>query len=75
MLSNCPQVSMSFNMRCLQFSNVKVSQEKLLSVCSCVQYRWNVYRGIRDAIEKNEGGLEKFSQGDILLLERFSSAP
>ena len=27
------------------------------------QYRWNVYKGIRNAIEQNEGGLEKFSQG------------
>lgn len=28
-----------------------------------MQYRWNVYKGIRHAIDQNEGGLEKFSQG------------
>ena len=31
---------------------------------SFVQYRWNVYKGIRTAIEQNEGGLDKFSQGE-----------
>ena len=30
---------------------------------SCLQYRWNVFKGIRQAIEDNEGGLDKFSQG------------
>ncbi len=29
----------------------------------CLQYRWNVFKGIRQAIEDNEGGLDKFSQG------------
>lgn len=28
-----------------------------------MQYRWNVFKGIRQAIEDNEGGLDKFSQG------------
>ena len=28
-----------------------------------MQYRWNVFKGIRSAIEQNEGGLDKFSQG------------
>ena len=28
-----------------------------------MQYRWHVYKSIREAIDKNEGGLEKFSQG------------
>jgi hypothetical protein len=30
----------------------------------CMQYRWNVFKGIRQAIEDNEGGLDKFSQGE-----------
>lgn len=30
----------------------------------CVQYRWNVFKGIRHAIDVNEGGLEKFTQGE-----------
>ncbi len=29
-----------------------------------MQYRWNVFKGIRQAIEDNEGGLDKFSQGE-----------
>lgn len=28
-----------------------------------VQYRWHVMKSIRAAIDQNEGGLEKFSQG------------
>jgi hypothetical protein len=28
-----------------------------------LQYRWNILRNIRNAIDQNEGGLEKFSQG------------
>ena len=32
-----------------------------------LQYRWNVFKGIRQAIEDNEGGLDKFSQGEIVL--------
>ncbi|KDD75589.1 hypothetical protein H632_c603p0, partial [Helicosporidium sp. ATCC 50920] len=27
------------------------------------RYRWNVFRGIREAIDANEGGLERFSEG------------
>lgn len=27
------------------------------------QYRWNVFKGLRNAIDANEGGLDKFSQG------------
>jgi hypothetical protein len=27
------------------------------------QYRWNIFRNIRNAIDQNEGGLEKFTQG------------
>ena len=33
----------------------------------CMQYRWNVFKGIRQAIEDNEGGLDKFSQGETPL--------
>lgn len=33
----------------------------------CMQYRWNVFKGIRQAIEDNEGGLDKFSQGETHL--------
>ena len=29
-----------------------------------MQYRWNVYKGVRAAIDANEGGLDKFSQGE-----------
>ena len=32
----------------------------------CLQYRWNVYKGIRQAIEDNEGGIDTFSQGRAL---------
>ncbi len=28
-----------------------------------LQYRWNILRNIRNAIDQNEGGLDKFSQG------------
>jgi hypothetical protein len=28
------------------------------------QYRWNILRNIRNAIDQNEGGLENFSQGE-----------
>jgi hypothetical protein len=43
------------------------------SVCVCFrgsgaccpsQYRWNILRNIRSAIDQNEGGLEKFSRGE-----------
>lgn len=27
------------------------------------QYRWHAYKSIREAIDNNEGGLAKFSQG------------
>lgn len=27
------------------------------------QYRWNVFKNIRSAIDNNEGGFDKFSQG------------
>lgn len=30
---------------------------------SCLQYRWHVFKSIRAAIDQNEGGLEKFTQG------------
>jgi 1,4-alpha-glucan branching enzyme len=29
-----------------------------------VQYRWNIFKNIRHAIEQNEGGLDKFAQGE-----------
>ena len=29
----------------------------------CLQYRWHVFKSIRGAIDANEGGLEKFTQG------------
>ena len=32
-----------------------------------MQYRWNVYKGVRNAIDQNEGGLEKFSQGECCM--------
>lgn len=35
----------------------------LLPACPPVQYRWNVFRNIRSAIDQNEGGLQQFSQG------------
>lgn len=35
---------------------------------SPLQYRWNVYKGVCNAIETNEGGLEKFSEGELLSL-------
>lgn len=28
-----------------------------------MQYRWNIFRNIRNAIDQNEGGFDKFSQG------------
>ena len=31
-------------------------------VCG-VQYRWGVFKGMYESIEKNEGGLDKFTQG------------
>lgn len=39
-------------------------------VCCCAplvpsQYRWNILRNIRNAIDQNEGGLEKFSKGEL----------
>lgn len=27
------------------------------------QYRWNVFKNVRSAIDNNEGGFDKFSQG------------
>ncbi len=27
------------------------------------QYRWHAYKSIREAIDKNEGGVAQFSQG------------
>ena len=38
-----------------------------------LQYRWNVFKGIRQAIEDNEGGLDKFSQGVFSPLSHRSS--
>ena len=31
--------------------------------CVHLQYRWNCYKGMRASIDKNEGGLAKFSEG------------
>lgn len=31
--------------------------------CARLQYRFHVFKSIREAIDKNEGGLDKFSQG------------
>ncbi len=28
-----------------------------------LQYRWNIFKNIRSAIDSNEGGMAKFSQG------------
>jgi hypothetical protein len=33
------------------------------------QYRWNVYKGIRHAIDQNEGGIDTFSQGVVMPME------
>jgi hypothetical protein len=40
-----------------------------LLFCSfpALQYRWNILRNIRNAIDQNEGGMQKFSQGEALL--------
>lgn len=35
--------------------------------CSPLQYRWNVFKNIRAAIDANEGGLENFTQGELVL--------
>ncbi|KXZ47568.1 hypothetical protein GPECTOR_34g727 [Gonium pectorale] len=35
----------------------------LWSAAEHFKYRWNVFKGIRHAIDQNEGGFEKFSQG------------
>ena len=32
--------------------------------CSALQYRWNTYKSLRERIDKDEGGLEKFTQGE-----------
>eukprot|EP00879_Flechtneria_rotunda_P003913 GHRR01004153.1.p1 GENE.GHRR01004153.1~~GHRR01004153.1.p1 ORF type:complete len:475 (+),score=109.12 GHRR01004153.1:81-1505(+) len=37
--------------------------ETLWSHADHFRYRWNILRNIRNAIDQNEGGLEKFSQG------------
>jgi 1,4-alpha-glucan branching enzyme len=37
--------------------------DSLWSHAEHFKYRWNVYRNLRQAIEENEGGLDKFSQG------------
>ena len=29
------------------------------------QYRWGVFKGMFEAIDKNEGGLDKFTQGAL----------
>ena len=41
---------------------VTVSVEQLMSALG-LQYRWNTYKNIRNSIDQNEGGIEKFSQG------------
>ncbi len=41
------------------------SMKQCVTWVSRVQYRWNVFKGIRQAIEDNEGGLDKFSQGEL----------
>ena len=33
------------------------------TICSALQYRWNTYKSLRERIDKDEGGLEKFTQG------------
>jgi len=37
--------------------------DSLWSHADHFRYRWNVYKGVRAAIEANEGGMDKFSQG------------
>ncbi|KAK9839287.1 hypothetical protein WJX81_005730 [Elliptochloris bilobata] len=37
--------------------------ESLWSHADHFRYRWNVFKGLRSAIDANEGGLDKFSQG------------
>lgn len=40
------------------------SGSMLMLHCLCLsQYRWHAYKSVRDAIDQNEGGLAKFSQG------------
>ena len=39
-----------------------VEQGASQHVCG-VQYRWGVFKGMYESIEKNEGGLDKFTQG------------
>lgn len=40
----------------------------------CLQYRWNVYKTIRQQIDENEGGMDKFTQGNVLF-SKVSLAP
>lgn len=35
---------------------------------SAPQYRWNIFKNIRQAIDQNEGGLEKFTQGELCFI-------
>ena len=32
--------------------------------CTVSQYRWNRFKALKHAIEENEGGFDKFSQGE-----------
>ncbi len=48
------------NQRC---HSCKRAHSALLTPGRAAQYRWNVFKGLRDAIDQNEGGLDRFSQG------------
>eukprot|EP00891_Asterochloris_glomerata_P008249 jgi/Astpho2/8249/Aster-01334 len=37
--------------------------DSLWSHADHIKYRWNTYKSLRDRIDKDEGGLEKFTQG------------
>jgi hypothetical protein len=39
------------------------STQQLMRSLAVLQYRWHAYKSIREAIDNNEGGLDKFSQG------------
>jgi len=48
---------------CIHRAGCWLTEHSADRVCAPAQYRWHVYKSIREAIDKNEGGLEKFSQG------------
>jgi hypothetical protein len=35
----------------------------LATLVPTLQYRWNIFKNIRQAIDQNEGGIDKFAQG------------